>query len=102
MKPSSRAKGKWHDLDNRLRTRHRINALISQLHKMKTPHVCAMCDCHHDVEDSYFSLNGAGPFCNECWQSLTDADQSLLLDKRLADAEDKIEELQNQIKFLMQ
>ena len=44
--------------------------------------VCAACDC---VIDEYFqTAAGAGPFCAECWQSLTDPDQSLLLEKRVA------------------
>ena len=64
---------------------------------LQKPHACAMCDCHHDEQDSYFSLAGAGPFCSECWESLTDADQALLLDKHLAAAEQKIEELQAEI-----
>jgi recombinational DNA repair protein (RecF pathway) len=64
------------------------------------PHVCAMCDCHHDVEDSYFSLAGVGPFCSECWESLTDADQALLLDKRLAASEQEIEKLRREIERL--
>jgi hypothetical protein len=62
-----------------------------------TPHLCAICDCDHDAEHSWFSSAGAGPFCSECWQSLTDADEALLLDKRLAAAEQKIHELEREI-----
>jgi hypothetical protein len=47
----------------------------------ESPTVCVSCDCVDD--DYYYTLEGAGPFCGECWASLTDADQSLLLEKRL-------------------
>jgi len=46
------------------------------------PKVCVACDC---VDDEYFQTPaGAGPFCCECWESLCDPDQALLLEKRVA------------------
>jgi hypothetical protein len=36
---------------------------------------CVACDCVDN--DQYYSPGGAGPFGGACWQSLTDADQSL-------------------------
>lgn len=55
---------------------------------------CIACDCVDD--HTYYSLNGAGPFCRECWESLTDADQTLLLEKRLEKAEQALEERSDQ------
>jgi hypothetical protein len=57
---------------------------------------CVACDCIDD--DHYYSPGGAGPFCGDCWQSLTDADQSLLLEKRLEHTEERVEELQTLLK----
>jgi hypothetical protein len=54
---------------------------------------CVACDCIDDHQ--YYSPGGAGPFCGDCWQSLTDADQSLLLEKRLEQTEERVEELQS-------
>jgi len=53
---------------------------------------CVACDCVDDVQ--YYSPAGAGPFCGECWQALTDPDQALLLEKRLGQTEDLVEKLQ--------
>jgi len=50
-------------------------------------------DCIDD--DQYYSPGGAGPFCGECFQSLTDADQSLLLEKRLEQTEELVEKLRS-------
>jgi hypothetical protein len=57
----------------------------------ENPTVCAVCDCVDD--DHYYSPEGAGPFSGECCTSLTDADQSLLLEKRLEQYEAYHEEL---------
>jgi recombinational DNA repair protein (RecF pathway) len=54
---------------------------------------CVACDCVDD--NQYHSPAGAGPFCSECWQSLTDADQSLLLEKRLEQTEELVETLRS-------
>jgi len=62
-----------------------------QPHMSENFTVCAGCDCVDD--DYYYSLEGGGPFCGECWASLTDADQSLLLEKRLEQYETYHEEL---------
>jgi hypothetical protein len=51
-----------------------------QSHMSENPTVCTVCDCVDD--DYYYSLEGAGPFCREFWASLTDADQSLLLEEQ--------------------
>jgi hypothetical protein len=46
------------------------------------PKVCVACDC---VDDEYFQTPaGAGRFCGECWESLCDPDQALLLERRVA------------------
>ena len=55
---------------------------------------CIACDCLDD--DMYYTLDGAGPFCAECWGSLTDPDQTLLLEKRLEKAEQALEERSDQ------
>jgi len=53
--------------------------------------VCVACDC---VDDEYFQTPaGAGPFCGECWESLCDPDQALLLEKRVAAYEVEVERL---------
>ena len=53
--------------------------------------VCSACDC---VDDEYFQTpTGAGPFCGECWESLCDPDQALLLEKRVAAYEVEVERL---------
>jgi hypothetical protein len=62
-----------------------------QPHMSENFTLCAACDCVDD--DYYYSLEGAGLFCGECWASLTDADQSLLLEKRLEQYEAYHEEL---------
>ena len=55
------------------------------------PKVCVACDC---VDDEYFQTPaGAGPFCGECWESLCDPDQALLLEKRVAAYEVEVERL---------
>ena len=55
------------------------------------PKVCVGCDC---VDDEYFQTPaGIGPFCRECWESLIDPDQSLLLEKRVAAYEVEVERL---------
>jgi hypothetical protein len=54
---------------------------------------CVACDCVDD--DQYYTPGGDGPFCGECWQSLTDPDQSLLLEKRLGQTEDLVVRLQS-------
>jgi hypothetical protein len=54
---------------------------------------CVACDC---VDDEYFHTPAsAGPFCGECWESLNDPDQSLLLEKRVAAYEVEVEQLRN-------
>ena len=68
--------------------------------ELELPNVCVACDCVSDPEDMYFSLNAAGPFCDECWQSLSDPDQSLLIEKRLEEAEARIEELEAELRRL--
>ena len=55
---------------------------------------CIACDCLDD--DMYYTLDGAGPFCAEWWESLTDPDQTLLLEKRLEKAEQALEERSDQ------
>jgi hypothetical protein len=68
---------------------------------MELPNVCVACDCVCDPADiMYFSLNAAGPFCDECWQSLSDPDQALVTEKRLEEAEARIEELEAELKRL--
>jgi hypothetical protein len=68
---------------------------------MKQPaNLCVQCDCVSDPDDMYYTLASAGPFCGDCWAGLTDADQSLTMQKELERAEDKIEELQAEIKKL--
>jgi hypothetical protein len=55
------------------------------------PKVCVVCDC---VDDEYFQTPaGIGPFCSERWESLSDPDQSLLLEKRVAAYEVEVERL---------
>ena len=56
---------------------------------------CIACDCVDD--DLYYSPQGAGPFCPDCWQSLTDPDQTLLLEKRLEASETQIERLKTEL-----
>ena len=52
---------------------------------------CVGCDC---VDDYYFETpTGAGPFSGECWESLCDPDQALLLEKRVAAYEVEVERL---------
>ena len=54
------------------------------------PTTCVACDC---IDDEYFQTPaGAGPFCGDCWESLNDPDQSLLLEKRVANYELEVEE----------
>jgi hypothetical protein len=55
--------------------------------------LCVACDCVDD--NHYYTPGGEGPFCGECWESLNDPDQSLLVEKRLAQTEDLLEELQD-------
>lgn len=55
--------------------------------------LCAGCDCVCDAHETNHTPNGAGPFCLECWQSLIDPDQTLLVEKCLADAEENIDRL---------
>ena len=57
------------------------------------PKVCVGCDC---VDDEYFQTPaGIGPFCSERWESLSDPDQSLLLEKRVAAYEVEVEHLRD-------
>jgi hypothetical protein len=57
------------------------------------PKVCVACDC---VDNEYFQTPaGIGPFCGECWESLIDPDQSLLLEKRVAAYEVEVQRLKN-------
>jgi hypothetical protein len=52
---------------------------------------CLTCDC---VGGEYFETSsGVGPFCGECWESLCDPDQALLLEKRVASYEVEVERL---------
>ena len=46
--------------------------------------VCAGCDYVIDTIDCHYTPAGAGPFCSDCWESLNDPDQMLLLEKRLS------------------
>jgi hypothetical protein len=62
--------------------------------------LCVSCDCVSDPDDMYYSLGGAGPFCSECWESLNDPDQALLIEKRLEQTEARIEELEAEIERL--
>jgi hypothetical protein len=43
---------------------------------------------------------GVGPFCEECWASLVDPDQQLLLEDRLQQSENQIEKLVSEIRRL--
>jgi hypothetical protein len=57
------------------------------------PKACVACDC---VDNEYFQTPaGIGLFCGECWESLIDPDQSLLLEKRVAAYEVEVERLKN-------
>ena len=53
--------------------------------------LCVACDCV-DL-GGFYTPAGAGPFCSERWEALNDPDQALLTEKRLAEAEEAIEEL---------
>jgi hypothetical protein len=54
---------------------------------------CVACDCVDD--DQYYTPEGNGPFCGECWQALIDPDQTLLVEKRLGQTEDLVLTLQS-------
>jgi hypothetical protein len=54
------------------------------------PKVCIACDCWGLAD---YTPLGKGPFCSECWESLCDPDQALLLEKRVAAYEAEVEEL---------
>ena len=57
------------------------------------PTTCVACEC---VDDEYFRTPaGTGPFCGDCWESLCDPDQSLLLEKRVAAYEEEVEHLRD-------
>jgi hypothetical protein len=53
---------------------------------------CIACDCVD--EELHYTAGGAGPFCGECWGSLNDPDQALLVERRLELTEQRVEELQ--------
>ena len=57
--------------------------------------VCLGCECVDEI--FYWTTCGGGPFCGECWEALNDPDQAWASEKRLAQAEEKIEELQKQL-----
>jgi hypothetical protein len=52
------------------------------------------------MELGYYTPLGAGPFCSECWEALRDPEQALLNEKRLDEAERKIEELRDGLEEL--
>ena len=54
--------------------------------------VCSMCDC---CGLAHYTPMGAGPFCSECWESLCDPDQALLLERRVAAYELEVERLKD-------
>jgi hypothetical protein len=56
--------------------------------------VCIGCDCWGVA---HYTPQGKGPFCDECWESLTDPDQSLLLEKRVAACEVEVERIKHLI-----
>jgi hypothetical protein len=53
--------------------------------------ICVACDCV--VDRLRFTIQGNGPFCEECREALHDPDQALLTEKRLAESEKTIEVL---------
>ena len=55
------------------------------------PAPCVACDCVDD--ELHYTAAGAGPFCGECWVSVNDPDQALLVEKRLELTEQRVEEL---------
>jgi hypothetical protein len=59
--------------------------------------VCIACDCWGLA---HYTPQGKGPFCGECWESLCDPDQSLLLEKRVAAYEVEVEELRARVALL--
>lgn len=69
--------------------------------EIELPNICVACDCVSDPEDMYFSLNCNGPFCAECWDSLSDPDQAILIERRLEQAEARIEQLEAEIRILI-
>jgi hypothetical protein len=52
--------------------------------------VCVACDCWGLA---HYTPIGAGPFSGECWESLIDPDQALLLEKRVAAYELQVKRL---------
>jgi hypothetical protein len=60
--------------------------------------VCVACDFVDDFV--YYTHSGAGPFCSECWEALSDPDQALLTEKRLAEAEKVIEAIRTGLEEL--
>jgi recombinational DNA repair protein (RecF pathway) len=68
--------------------------------EVKPINVCVLCGANDDPCSFYISLNGAGPFCSECWSDLTDADSTLAMQKELAAREQKIDELMREIEEL--
>jgi hypothetical protein len=58
---------------------------------------CAGCNYLCEEQETQCTPKGAGPFCLECWESLIDPGQTLLVEKRLAAAEKNIEQLNIQI-----
>jgi hypothetical protein len=54
---------------------------------------CLSCRCC--VDDRYhFTFGGRGPFCSECFESLSDPDHALVLAERVARLEAKVSQLQ--------
>jgi hypothetical protein len=54
---------------------------------------CVACDCVD--EELHYTASGAGPFCGECWVSLNDPDQALLIEKRLELTENRLEQIES-------
>lgn len=52
-------------------------------------YACVTCSNEYGV--GFWTRDGAGPFCDECWKALCDPDQALLTERRLAATEAKIE-----------
>jgi hypothetical protein len=67
------------------------NEFLIEFDERPNPEGVACQACERVDEVLCFTVKGKGPFCLECFESLCDPDQALLLEERLAKYEREIE-----------
>jgi hypothetical protein len=71
---------------------------LTMSNSTQSDYACVACGSEYGV--GFWTRANAGPFCDECWETLNEPDQALLTEERLAQAEAEIARLHVQIKLL--